>query len=53
MRLAGIFLLLAGWAVVVSALVLLPSPGMRSLFVLAGVGVEGLALVLAFRKEAL
>jgi hypothetical protein len=47
MRLAGSLLLLAGWAIVVSTLPLLPSPGMRVAFVLAGMAVElmGLSLV--------
>ena len=53
MRLAGMFLLFAGWFVVVSAIVLLASPLLRSLFVLSGIAVEVAGLVLAFRREAL
>jgi hypothetical protein len=53
MKLAGMLLLLAGWMVVIFAVVLLASPISRGLFVFAGLGVEVLGLVLAFRKEAL
>jgi hypothetical protein len=53
MKLAGMLLLLAGWMVVIFAVVLLASPILRTLFVFAGLGVEVLGLVLAFRKEAL
>ncbi|HEY4045829.1 MAG TPA: hypothetical protein VGM27_03090 [Acidobacteriaceae bacterium] len=53
MKLAGMLLLLAGWVVVISAVVLLASPLSRGLFVFSGFGVEMLGLVLAFRKEAL
>jgi hypothetical protein len=49
MKLAGMLLLLAGWTIVVSAVVLFSRGGMRDLFVLAGVGVELLGLILAFR----
>jgi hypothetical protein len=52
MKLAGMLLLLAGWVIVIFAVVLLPSPVSRGLFVLCGVGVEVLGLALAFRKEA-
>jgi hypothetical protein len=52
MKLAGMFLLLAGWGIVVSALVLFPRPGARGIFVLAGLGVEVLGLTLAFRSGA-
>jgi hypothetical protein len=47
MKIPGFLLLLAGWALVVSALVLLRPAGPRAAFVLAGMGVEvvGLALV--------
>ncbi len=53
MKLAGMMLLLSGWIVVVSAVVLLSSPVSRGIFVLAGIGVQTLGLILAFRKEAL
>jgi hypothetical protein len=49
MKLAGMLLLLAGWGLVVSAVVLFPRPISRALFVLAGLGVQGLGLIMAFR----
>lgn len=52
MKLAGMLLLLAGWGVVIFAIVLLASPISRGLFIFSGLGVEVLGLVLAFRKEA-
>jgi hypothetical protein len=52
MKLAGMLLLLAGWGIVVSAVVLFPRPMTRVLFVLAGLGVQGLGLILAFRSGA-
>jgi len=45
-------LLLAGWGIVVSAVALFPGSGTRGLFVLAGLAVELLGLVLAFRGAA-
>jgi hypothetical protein len=53
MKLAGMFLLLAGWLVAISAVALLSPPRQRALFILSGIGVEILGLVLAFRQEAL
>jgi hypothetical protein len=52
MKLAGMLLLLAGWAIVLSAIALFPRPGPRGFFVLAGLGVEVLGLGLAFRSGA-
>jgi hypothetical protein len=52
MKLAGMLLLLAGWVIVVSALTLFARPGLRGLFVLAGLGVEPLGLIVAFRGGA-
>ena len=52
MKLAGMLLLLAGWGIVVSAVALFPGSGTRGLFVLAGLAVELLGLVLAFRGVA-
>ena len=43
-------LLLAGWGIVVSAVVLFPRPLARDLFVLSGLGVQQLGLILAFRS---
>jgi hypothetical protein len=49
MKLAGMLLLLAGWGIVISAVVLFPRPISRALFLLAGLAVQALGLVLAFR----
>ena len=46
-------MLLAGWLLVVSALVLLRAAWPQALFVLAGVGVEVFALVLLFRSHVI
>jgi len=51
MKLAGFLLLLAGWGIVISAIPLLPSPGIRTVFILAGVGVELMGLILAVRSH--
>jgi hypothetical protein len=50
---AGLLLLLAGWLLVLSALVLLRAAWPQALFVLAGAGVEVLALVLLFRSHVI
>ena len=51
MKLASLFLLVAGWAIVVAAVILLPSPGARVAFVLAGIAVELFGLALAVRSH--
>jgi hypothetical protein len=51
MKLAGLFLLVAGWAIVVGAVVLLSSAGGRVGFVLAGIVVELLGLALTVRAH--
>jgi hypothetical protein len=51
MKIAGFLLLLAGWLLVLAAVVLLRAVGPRAAFVLAGLGVEALALVLVFRSH--
>jgi len=51
MKLAGFLLLLAGWAIVLSAVALLASAPQRFGFVLAGLGVEALGLILAVRSH--
>jgi hypothetical protein len=51
MKLAGLFLLVAGWAIVMSAVALLPSAGGRVGFVLAGMVVELLGLALTVRAH--
>ena len=44
-------MLVAGWAIVVAAVALLPSPGVRAGFVLAGVATEVFGLALAVRSH--
>jgi hypothetical protein len=52
MKLAGMLLLPAGWCIVISAVLLFPQPGTRGLFVFAGLAVQAIGLVLAFRERA-
>ncbi len=52
-RIAGLLLLPAGAAIVLSAVALLPGMGARTAFVLAGMGVEILGLALLARFHAL
>lgn len=51
MKIAGFLLLVAGWLLVLAAVVLLRAPVPQAAFVLAGMGVEILALVLVFRAH--
>jgi len=51
MKLLGFLMLLAGWAIVLSALVLLAPAPARTGFVLAGIGVEVMGLVLVVRSH--
>ena len=51
MKFVGFLLLLAGWLLVLAAIVLLASPPSRAVFVLAGVAVEGLGLTLVIRSH--
>lgn len=51
MKLAGFLLLVAGWAIAVVAIGLLPAAAARSAFALAGVAVELLGLALAVRSH--
>jgi hypothetical protein len=51
MKLLGFLLLLAGWGIVLTAVVLLAASAPRVAFVLAGIGVEILGLVLAIRAH--
>jgi hypothetical protein len=51
MKIAGFMLLVAGWVIVLAALVLLVAMTPRSWFVLAGLGIEGLGLVLVIRAH--
>jgi hypothetical protein len=51
MKIAAFLLLLAGWALVLSAVSLLTRAVPRDVFVAAGVAVEALGLVLAVRAH--
>ena len=51
MKVAGFLLLLAGWGIVLSAAALLKPSAARSVFSLAGAGVEVMGLVLAIRSH--
>ena len=51
MKFVGFLLLLAGWLLVLAAIVLLASPPSRAVFVLAGVAVEGLGLTFVIRSH--
>jgi hypothetical protein len=51
MKLAGFLLLLAGWGIVLVAVVLLPATSTRAAFVLAGLGVEAFGLTLVVRSH--
>lgn len=51
MKIAGFLVLLAGWGIAILAIVLLPSTGARSGFVLAGLATELLGLALFVRSH--
>ena len=51
MKFLGFLLLLAGWGIVLTAVVLLAASAPRVAFVLAGIGVEILGLVLVIRAH--
>jgi hypothetical protein len=51
MKFVGFLLLLAGWLLVLAAIVLLASPASRAVFVSAGVAVEGLGLTFVIRSH--
>jgi hypothetical protein len=51
MKIAGVFLLLAGWILVLAAVALLAASGPRNVFLVAGLGVEVLGLVLVARAH--
>ena len=53
MKIAGLLLLVAGWLLVIFAVVLLHAEAPRAVFVLAGMGVQVLALVLVVRAHLL
>ena len=49
MKYAGLLLLPAGWAIVISAVVMFSQPVSQWIFVLSGLSIQGVGLVLAFR----
>lgn len=51
MKFLGFLLLLAGWGIVLTALVLLAAAAPRAAFVAAGIGVEILGLVVVIRAH--
>lgn len=51
MKVLGFALLVSGWAIVLSAIVLLAHDPPRAAFVLAGIGVEVVGLVLVIRAH--
>ena len=51
MKVAGLLLLPAGWALLLTAIALLAAAGPRAAFLLAGFGVEVLGLVLVARSH--
>jgi len=51
MKIAGFLLLLAGWLLVLAAVVLLHPGAVRGAFALAGMGVQVLGLALVFRSH--
>ncbi|HXP78839.1 MAG TPA: hypothetical protein VN976_02955 [Verrucomicrobiae bacterium] len=51
MKVLGFLLLLAGWFLVLAAIVLFATPPLRAAFVLAGIAVEVLGLILAVRSQ--
>ena len=51
MRLAGLLLLVAGWAIVLAACVMLAAAGPRAAFMAAGVAIEILGLGLVARSH--
>jgi hypothetical protein len=53
MKLAGFLLLLAGWVIVVTAVILLIPVNARTIFLFAGVAVEIVGLTLVIRSNPL
>ena len=51
MKVVGFLMLPAGWFLALAAIVLFAAPPLRAAFVLAGVAVEALGLILAFRAH--
>jgi hypothetical protein len=53
MRFVGFLLLVAGWFLVLSSIVLLGSPASRGAFIFAGMAVEVLGLIFVFRSHSI
>jgi hypothetical protein len=53
MKVVGFMMMLAGWLLVLAAIIILKSPPARGAFVLAGIAVESLGLILAFRSHSI
>lgn len=53
MKIAGLFLLVAGWLLAILAVVMLRAETPRAVFVLVALAVEVLGLVLVFRAHPL
>jgi hypothetical protein len=51
MKFTGFLMLVAGWVIVLASMPLLASMKSRTIFVLAGVGVEVIGLVLVVRSH--
>jgi hypothetical protein len=51
MKAVGLLMLLAGWFLVIAAIVLFPNPALCGAFVLVGFAVEVLGLGLTFRSH--
>jgi hypothetical protein len=51
MKLAGFLMLIAGGIIAMAAIAVLPATAARVAFLLAGIGVESIGLVLAFRAH--
>lgn len=53
MKILSLLLLVAGWTIVLAAIALLRTTPERSIFAIAGIGVEALGLALAIRAHRL
>jgi len=52
MKFAGILLLLAGWGIVLTAIILLTAGGARGVFIVAGIGVQLMGLTVLIRSHS-
>jgi hypothetical protein len=53
MKFAGILLLLAGWAIVLTAVIILTAGAARAVFIVAGLAVQFMGLALLIRSHSL